>query len=51
MARNKVFQIRMSNTEEKAFRKLADSRHLPLAILIRQLLHRELDSQAKEQAA
>jgi hypothetical protein len=48
--KDKVFQIRLTRGEHVSFLKLAESRHLTLAILIRQLLHRELDSQ-KVQAA
>jgi hypothetical protein len=48
--KNKPIFVKASKSEHSAFRKLAEKRHTNLSELIRQLLHRELDSQ-KVQAA
>jgi len=43
--------IKASKAEHNAFKKLADSRHMNLSQLIRELLHRELEAGKKSEAA
>lgn len=39
--------VKVTTEEKKKFEKLAESRHTDVSELIRQLLHKEADSQAK----
>jgi len=53
MARTKYEQLHIACTpqELKAFRKAAESEHLPLSTFIKQLLHKHLEANGKVAAA
>lgn len=53
MARIKYQQLHIACTDKelKAFRKAAESEHLPLSTFIKQLLHKHLEALDKEAAA
>lgn len=44
-AKTQWLQVKVTPEEKGLFRKLAETRHTDLSELIRQLLHREVDSQ------
>lgn len=49
--RDSRFWINFTSQEHKDFKALAERRHTKLAEIVRQLLHKELDNEKKEQAA